>query len=81
METDSSYLIDDGLHVGLVGLVSVEQRGPLVGGDAQTPFHGDLHNLGVMLASQGLVRTKLLLQLHEGRVLVALGHLGGSAGK
>ena len=67
--------------MGLVGLVSVEQRGPLVGGDAQAPLHGDLHDLGVMLASQGLVRTKLLLQLHEGRVLIALGHLGGEAWK
>lgn len=70
-----SCLINDGLHVGLVGLVSVEQGGPLVRGDAQPPFHGDLHDLGVVLAPQGLVRTELLLQLHEGRVLVTLGHL------
>lgn len=70
-----TYLVDDGLHVGLVRLVPVEQRGPLVRGDAEAALHGDLDNLGVVFAPQRLVRPELLLQLHQRRVLVPLGHL------
>lgn len=70
-----TYLVDDGLHVGLVGLVPIEQGGPLVGSDAEAALHGDLHNLGVVFAPQCLIRPELLFQLHQGRVLVALRHL------
>ena len=73
--TSNTHLVNDGLHVGLVGLVPIEQGGPLVGSDAEATLHGDLDNLGVMFAPQCLVCPELLLQLHQGRVLVSLGHL------
>lgn len=69
------YLVDDTLHVGFVGLVPVEQRGPLVRGNAQTRLHGDLNDLGIVLPPQGFVSPELLLQLHQGGILISLGHL------
>ena len=66
-------LVDDGLHVRLVRRVAVEQRRPLVGRDAQAGLGGDLHDLRVVLATQRLVRPKLLLQLHQRRVALSLG--------
>lgn len=57
--------------------VSVEQGGPLLRGDTEPRLHGDVYDLGVVLAAQRLVGTELLLELHQRRVLVTLGHLGG----
>lgn len=69
------YLVDDTLHVGFVGLVSIQERGPLVRGNAQPCFHGYLNNLGIVFPSQSFVSAKLLLQLHQGGILIPLGHL------
>lgn len=68
-------LVYDGLHVALVRDVAVEEGGPLVGRDPQAGLGGDLHDLRVVLATKGVVRAKLFLQLHQGRVAVSLGHL------
>lgn len=61
--------------MGLVDQVSIEQRRPLLGRDPQAGLHGDVDDLGVVFSPQGLVRAELFLQLHQGRVLVALCHL------
>ena len=68
-------LVDDALHVRLVLGVPVQQAAPLVRRDPQPRLRGDLHYLGVVLTSQTLVRTELLLQLHQTAVPVPLGHL------
>lgn len=69
------YLVDDALHVRFVGLVSIQQRGPLVWCNAQTCFHRYLNYLGIMLPSQSFVSPKFLLQLHQGGILISLSHL------
>lgn len=70
------YLVNDTLHVGFVRLVSIEERGPLVWCDAQTRLHRYLNYLRVVLPSQSFVSPKFLLQLHQGGILISLGHLG-----
>lgn len=57
----SSYLINDGLHVGLVGLIPIEKRGPLVRGNTQASLHGNLDDLGVMFSPQSLIGPELFL--------------------
>ena len=68
-------LVDDALHVRLVLRVPVQQAAPLVGRDPQPRLRGDLHDLGVVLPPQTLVRPELFLQLHQAAVPVTLGHL------
>lgn len=70
------YLVNDTLHVGFVRLVSIQQRGPLVWRNAQTCLHGYLNYLRVVFPPQSFVSPKLLLQLHQGGILISLGHLG-----
>ena len=69
------HLVDDGLHVGLVDQVAVQQGGPLLRGDPQAGLHGDVDDLRVVLTPQRLVRPELLLQLHQRRVFISLSHL------
>ncbi len=61
----SLQLVDDGLHVGLVRGVAVQEAGPLVGGNPEPGLRGDLDNLGIVLPPQRLVRSELLLELHQ----------------
>ena len=58
-ECQPPHLVDDRLHVRLVLVVSIEQRGPLLWADPQTSVHRHLDDLTVVLTAQGLVRTKL----------------------
>ena len=53
------HLINDGLHVRLVFMVAVEQRGPLLGADAEPRLHGHADDLPVVLSTEGLVRPEL----------------------
>lgn len=71
------YLVNDTLHVGFVRLVSIQERGPLVWCNAQTRFHCYLNYLRVVLPSQSFVSPEFLLQLHQGGILISLGHLVG----
>lgn len=58
------YLVNDGLHMRLMRLVSIQQRRPLIGGDAEASLHCDLNNLRVVLPPKCLICAKLLFQLH-----------------
>lgn len=69
------YLVNDTLHVGFVRLVSIQQWRPLVRCNAQTCLHGYLNYLGIVFPSQSFVSPKFLLQLHQGGILISLGHL------
>ena len=61
--------------MGLVDKISIKERGPLLRRDAEPRLHGDVDDLGVVLAAERLIGAELLLQLHERRVLIPLGHL------
>jgi len=54
-------LVNDGLHVGFVRRVPVQQARPLVRGNPEPALRGDLHDLGVVLPTQVLVRAELVL--------------------
>ena len=56
-------LVDDGLHVRLVFVVSIEQSGPLLWTDTKASVHSHLDDLTVMLSTERLIRTKL--QAHK----------------
>ena len=70
-----SHLINDRLHVRLVSDVAVQQGGPLFGGDPQPRLGRHLYDLSVVFSSQRLVAAELLLELHQRRLSVSLGHL------
>lgn len=52
-------LVNDGLHVRLVLVVSIEQSRPLLWADAKTSVHRHLDDLTVMLSSECLIGTEL----------------------
>ena len=52
-------LVNDGLHVRLVFLVSIEKSRPLLWTDPQPTLHGNPDYLGIVLPSECLVRTEL----------------------
>lgn len=45
------YLVNDGLHVGLVFVVAIEKSGPLLWTDSEPCVHRHLDNLTVMFAT------------------------------
>lgn len=53
------YLVNDRLHVALVFVVSIEQRGPLLRADAQPRLHGHANDLAVVFTPKTLVHTEL----------------------
>lgn len=69
------YLVNDGLHMGFMDQVSIQQRGPLLRWDPQTCLHGDVDDLSVVFPPESLVGAELFLQLHQGGVFITFGHL------
>ena len=53
------YLVNDGLHVRLVFVVSIEKSRPLLWADSKTCVHRHLYDLTVVFSAKSLVGTEL----------------------